>query len=182
MALVILRGRQMIFFLQNPYKVTCTRFSMKQRYTWTLVFLVFLVLFVSFRTVSSATSLCVGKHNMQLNAATLPEMGINGVNKKVFVLPEVSGFKNLYQDFSVTVAKVYLGCPAGSGTACDLYVNDQLCLGGIGAAQPANLYSLNCANLFRDGINTVDLRQGSGGATGAISWLFFETKISSLVC
>ena len=146
---------------------------------------VLVALFVVLQNVSPLDDLievkCVGKHNMQLKGDTLPEFRVNNIQiAKIFVLPEVGGFKELYSSFSVTTAKMSYSCQSGA-SPCDVYVNDQLCLAGIPPGQ-GKTYTLNCVNLFKEGINTFDVRQGTASMTSNLYWLFFETKISSLVC
>ena len=138
-----------------------------------LTILVILILGFSLKLVSSKTN-CSGKHNIQINAQTLPEFVFNiSIPTKVFVLPEISGFKDLYQDFSVTSAKAIITCNVPGN--CIFYVNNQVCLNITTSIQ--SLFSLDCNNLFNDGINTIGFSNN-----GNVNWLFLETKISSIFC
>ena len=138
-----------------------------------LIVLIILVLGFSLKLVSSKT-LCGGKHNIQVKVVDLPELVLNtNIQTKVFVLPEISGFKDLYQDFSVTSAKAIITCNTPGN--CIIYVNNQVCLTIPTSTQ--NLFSLDCNNLFNDGINTVGFSNN-----GNMNWLFLETKISSVFC
>ena len=68
-----------------------------------LILTIILVLFIviAFQNVSATVStVCGGKHNIQIDGDTLPSISITpAFNTKVFVLPEVSGFQELYRDF-----------------------------------------------------------------------------------
>ena len=70
---------------------------MKAKYKIALGVLILLVLFIFLRPVSSKV-ICSGKHNIQAKGIDLPETSISPVTgiSKVFVLPEISDFKDLY--------------------------------------------------------------------------------------
>ena len=131
-----------------------------------------LVLSIGLRSVYSQ-ELCAGKHNIQIDGRDLPEFNANSSETKAFVLPEVSGFKQLYQKFEVGSAKAVLLC--NNPGNCAFYVNNQACLIGIPVGQRLN--QLNCSNLFHEGINTVGFI-----GNGEIKYVFLETKISSIWC
>ena len=144
-----------------------------------LTIVIALPIIIAFQNVSATANLCGGKHNIQIQGNTLPNVGISGFSTNVFVLPEISGFQELYKDFSVTGAKAILFCQ--SGQLCDLFVNNQPCLTGV-PGNSQSLHILNCTNLFKDGINTMDFRSTSTSSTGFINWVFLETRITSLFC
>ncbi len=137
-----------------------------------LFFVLALALFIGLRSVYSQ-ELCGGKHNIQINGRDLPEFDSGSSETKVFVLPEVGGFKQLYQKFEVKSARAILLC--NSPGDCTFYVNNQTCLKGIPSSQ--KLSQLNCLNLFHDGINTVGFI-----GNGEIKYIFLETEISSVWC
>ena len=133
--------------------------------------------------VKSQPSVCFGKQNFMINAQELPEFFPNGnsanPNMRVFVLPEVNGFRELYQELYVTNAKAIMhGCPQGPA---DLYVNSQLCVQNV---QNQQLYDLNCEQLFREGINIIYLQSTSPcqQSNPIIEWLFLETRIDNGLC
>jgi len=145
--------------------------------------LIFFILILTLRGVSSvADPKCSGKHNLQVEGAKLPETGTGSSGRpiiKIFVLPEISGFKELYQFFSVTSAKAVLSCALP--TSCDFYVNGQVCLSGL-PGNKQDFYTLPCTQLFKDGINTMSIHDALSSSTGDIKWVFLETKISSFIC
>lgn len=140
------------------------------------IIIAFLIVF-SIRTVTSQAS-CNGQYNMQLKGSMLPETGAPGVQTKIFVLPEVGGLQKIWNIFSVSSAKVLMGC-YGSGS-CSVYVNDKACGFTIPVGAPQQLTDLPCPGLFRGGVNTFDMR--GTGATGELDWLFLETKVDSVWC
>ena len=124
---------------------------------------------------------CDGKKNFQIRGSELPETGINGSSQmiKVFVLPEVNNFQEIYQSFRVVGAKAILWCGIG-GSPCDFYVNGNLCLQNVGVQ---NLYDLSsCINYFHDGINTIKLVGQGNNINGNVGWIFLEARIDSGLC